>query len=161
MKIYHYHKATGELCGESEARIDPLELEKDNRRYVIPANATVKKPLPMQAQKAVCFDALNDRWEHRDDHRGATHYDPATGRAMVVTEIGIVPDVTSPPPPDLKTPQWDGNAWVEGMTATEIRRQVEERVLDLRVRVANATGLSIAPKLQARLTEAESELAAL
>ena len=77
MKIYHYNKETKEFTRESEARIDPLEkIKSDKTVYVIPANATVKKPPGTQAKKAICFDSETSNWKHREDHRGESHYRP-------------------------------------------------------------------------------------
>lgn len=60
MKIYNYHPITGEYVSESMADKSPLEPGK----YLIPACATNKQPLPQQENKTVCF--INNDWEYVD-----------------------------------------------------------------------------------------------
>ena len=57
MKIYHYHPITGEYLGEGIADESPLEKGV----FLIPANATGKKPPKHAEGKATVF---KDEWEH-------------------------------------------------------------------------------------------------
>lgn len=57
MKIYHYHPNTGEYLGEGIADESPLEKGV----FLIPANATGKKPPKHTEGKATVFYG---EWEH-------------------------------------------------------------------------------------------------
>lgn len=63
MKIYHYHRKTGELLSEVEARRDPLEP----RRHLLPACATTIKPIEVASDERPCF--INGEWVAVKDRR--------------------------------------------------------------------------------------------
>lgn len=69
MLVYFYDEETKEFLREEEAFIDPLESKlKGKPVYLLPANATFKKPLDKQDGKAVVFNGSS--WTLVDDNRG-------------------------------------------------------------------------------------------
>lgn len=64
MKIYNYHPEHFYYLGSSDADESPLEPGE----YLIPANATTKKPPEPQIDKIHIF--VNDEWKTIDDFRG-------------------------------------------------------------------------------------------
>ena len=68
MTIYNYDEKTYELVSESIARVNPLEPGK----FLLPANATVKPPLPSKADNAVCF--IDGGWVYAADNRNKVYY---------------------------------------------------------------------------------------
>ncbi|AZO96079.1 hypothetical protein [Halocella sp. SP3-1] len=86
MKIYHYHRETGELIGDSIARENPLEQGE----YLIPAYATDVEPLAVGENEAAIFDEAIDSWTIVPDYRGQTFWD-ADRNKHEITELGVEP----------------------------------------------------------------------
>ena len=76
MKIYNYHRDTGEFINESIANESPLEPGV----YLIPANATQIKPPAVSANEAAVFV---DGWQVVPDFRGQIAYDTETRVANI------------------------------------------------------------------------------
>jgi len=69
MLVYIFNKETKEFLREEEAHLDPLETKKQGHDvFLLPANATFKKPIEKQDGKAVIFK--NGLWVLVDDMRG-------------------------------------------------------------------------------------------
>jgi len=81
MKIYRYDAISGELLSSSEAIESPLEPGA----YLIPANATDKKPLASKNGFAVCFK--EGAWQYVKDERGAIYYDE-NNREVKIASLG-------------------------------------------------------------------------
>lgn len=64
MKIYNYNKQTGELLSETIAKENPLEPGK----FLIPANATTKKPIVSEEGFVTIFK--DNEWTSIEDIRG-------------------------------------------------------------------------------------------
>ena len=161
MRLHDYHPVTGEYQGGRTARLDPEEARLGVVRYLLPAYATFTAPPETGENEAAVFDPAAQTWRIVPDHRGAVHYDPATGARLVVADLGVVPGVVEAPPAGLYKPVWNGSAWTEGEDQAVIRRSVETRIVSLRRAAADAEGLTIQADYQAQLAAAEAELAAL
>ena len=69
MLIYNYDAETKEYTYSEEACLDPEETKKKGKNvYLIPANATKKKPPTPQTNEAVVFN--NTSWQIIPDYRG-------------------------------------------------------------------------------------------
>jgi len=63
-KIYNYN-SSGYYTNSSNARIDPLESEKNNKNnYLLPANATFVKPPVVSEEKVIKWDG--SKWAEED-----------------------------------------------------------------------------------------------
>ena len=73
MIFYTYDEKTKEFTGTQNAFIDPLETKKQGKNvYLVPANATDKKPLKTKENQAVIFNG--SEWEIVADYRNKTYY---------------------------------------------------------------------------------------
>ena len=73
MIFYTYDKKTKEYTGTQNGFIDPLETKKQGKNiYLVPANATDKKPLKTKKNQAVIFNG--SEWEIVADYRNKTYY---------------------------------------------------------------------------------------
>lgn len=73
MIFYTYDEKTKEFTGTQNAFIDPLETKKQGKNvYLVPANATDKKPLETKENQAVIFNG--SEWEIIADYRNKTYY---------------------------------------------------------------------------------------
>ena len=73
MIFYTYDEKTKEYTGTQNAFIDPLETKKQGKNvYLVPANATAKKPLKAKENHAVIFNG--SEWEIVADYRNKTYY---------------------------------------------------------------------------------------
>ena len=73
MIFYIYDEKTKEFTGTQNAFIDPLETKKQGKEvYLVPPNATDKKPLEHKENQAVIFNG--SEWEIIADYRNKTYY---------------------------------------------------------------------------------------
>ena len=73
MIFYIYDEKTKEFTGTQNAFIDPLETKKQGKKvYLVPANATDKKPLEVKENQAVIFNG--SEWEIVADYRNKNYY---------------------------------------------------------------------------------------
>ena len=88
MIFYIYDEKTKEYTGTQNAFIDPLETKKQCKNvYLVPANATDKKPLETKENQAVIFNGSD--WEIIADYRGKTYYIGTEQHEM--KELGDLP----------------------------------------------------------------------
>ena len=88
MIFYTYDENTKEYIGTQNAFIDPLETKKQGKNvYLVPANATDKKPLDVKENQAVIFNG--SEWEIITDYRNKTYYIGTEQRKM--KELGDLP----------------------------------------------------------------------
>lgn len=88
MIFYIYDEKTKEFTGTQNAFIDPLETKKQGKNvYLVPANATDKKPLKTKKNQAVIFNG--SEWEIIADYRGKTYYIGTEQHEM--KELGDLP----------------------------------------------------------------------
>lgn len=89
MIIYNYDSITFEYIGESQASLDPEESKKQGKDiYLIPANATDKKPPIPKTNETVIFD---NRWKIVPDYRGMYMVDKSM-QPKKVEDFGNLPD---------------------------------------------------------------------
>lgn len=89
MIFYTYDKKTKEFTGTQNAFIDPLETKKQGKNvYLVPANATDKKPLETKENQAVIFNG--SEWEIIADYRNKTYYIGTEQHEM--KELGDLPN---------------------------------------------------------------------
>jgi len=87
MKLYNYNPATLEYIGDSEAELDQLESQIQNKEvYLIPQYATFYRPQKTKKNKVACFK--EDKWVIEDDFRNEIYYDLETRKQVIITEIG-------------------------------------------------------------------------
>ena len=88
MIFYTYDEKTKEYTGTQNAFIDPLETKKQGKDiYLVPANATDKKPLETKENQAVIFNG--SEWEIITDYRNKTYYIGTEQHEM--KELGDLP----------------------------------------------------------------------
>ena len=88
MIFYTYDEKTKEFTGIQKAFIDPLETKKQGKNvYLVPANATNKKPLKAKENQTVIFNG--SEWETIADYRGKTYYIGTEQHEM--KELGDLP----------------------------------------------------------------------
>lgn len=89
MIIYNYDSITFEYIGESQASLDPEESKKQGKDiYLIPANATDKKPPKTKTNEICVFD---DGWKIEADFRGKYIVNEDM-EPVIVEEIGSIPE---------------------------------------------------------------------
>lgn len=89
MIIYNYDSITFEYIGESQASLDPEESKKQGKDiYLIPANATDKKPPIPKTNETVIFD---NGWKIVPDYRGMYMVDESM-QPQKVEDFGNLPD---------------------------------------------------------------------
>lgn len=88
MKFYIYDEKTKEYTGTQNAFIDPLETKKQGKNvYLVPPNATDKKPLKTKENQAVIFNG--SEWEIVADYHNKTYYIGTEQHEM--KELGDLP----------------------------------------------------------------------
>lgn len=89
MIIYNYDEITKEYTGQYNADLDPEETKKQGKNvYLIPANATTKKPPKAKEHEAVIY---NNGWEIVADFRGLYMVN-SDMQPQKVEEIGALPE---------------------------------------------------------------------
>ena len=59
------HLKNNQISGTVERQVDPLTSELEGRTvYLVPGNATLKKPLPPKEGFNICFNEEMDEWEY-------------------------------------------------------------------------------------------------
>lgn len=101
MIFYTYDEKTKEYTGTQNGFIDPLETKKHGKNvYLVPPNATDKKPLETKENQAVIFNG--SEWEIIADYRNKTYYIGAEPHEM--KELGDLPNgATFEPVEPIKT----------------------------------------------------------
>ena len=88
MIFYTYDEKTKEYTGTQNGFIDPLETKKQGKNvYLVPPNATDKKPLKTKKNQAVIFNGTE--WEIIADYRNKTYYIGTEQHEM--KELGDLP----------------------------------------------------------------------
>ena len=89
MIFYTYDEKTKEYTGTQNAFIDPLETKKQGKNvYLVPANATDKKPLETKENQAVIFNG--SEWKIIADYRNKIYYIGTEQHEM--KELGDLPN---------------------------------------------------------------------
>lgn len=89
MIFYTYDEKTKEFTGTQNGFIDPLETKKQGKKvYLVPANATDKKPLETKENQTAIFNG--SEWEIIADYRNKTYYIGTEQHEM--KELGDLPN---------------------------------------------------------------------
>ena len=101
MNVYKYDELTKEYTGVETAQLDPLESKAQGKEvYLLPANATFKKPklvygfAPVWTERVV-DDDFEVTWEQVVDHRGKEYWLPGDEYgtpARTMKELGELPE---------------------------------------------------------------------
>ena len=113
--IHHYHQASGEYTGSTQAQMSPLEPDVP----LIPAHATTQAPPAAGAHQAAVFDAAAQKWQLVPDWRGVQLYSTADG-SEVAAELGQTPAdcaATDKPRPS------EAHIWKAGKWALDAAKQ--------------------------------------
>lgn len=88
--VYYYDKETKEYIGTSNEYI--------NLGVSIPGSSTISSPGNPETGFAYVYS--NNRWYKKEDHRGETVYEIATGKEIIIDKIGPYPDGTTTTKPE-------------------------------------------------------------
>lgn len=99
-----------------------------NEGSLPPLNALRIEP---DFKEGFCPCEKDGAWINIPDYRGVTAYDKGTARAVVIDDVGELPDNLTTIAPDVDFPKWDGKKWVMDKTekkendiaATEAKKQ--------------------------------------
>ncbi|HGI8956273.1 TPA: tail fiber assembly protein [Salmonella enterica subsp. enterica serovar Javiana] len=114
IKIFNLRSDTNEFIGAGDAYIPP--------HTGLPANCTDVSPPEISASHIAVFDAEAETWSLKEDHRGETVYDIATGNQVYISDPGPLPENVTSVSPDGKYQKWDGKAWVKDEAAEAAAR---------------------------------------
>ncbi|EMW0057111.1 tail fiber assembly protein [Salmonella enterica] len=114
IKIFNLRSDTNEFIGAGDAYIPP--------HTGLPANCTDVSPPEIPASHIAVFDAEAETWSLKEDHRGETVYDIATGNQVYISDPGPLPENVTSVSPDGKYQKWDGKAWVKDEAAEAAAR---------------------------------------
>ena len=90
MLIYNYDRITKEYTYSQEAELDKEESRiKGIEVYLIPAYATLERPLSSKQGYAVIFDGA---WKYTPDHRGQKVINPETEEIIIIDYLGELKD---------------------------------------------------------------------
>ncbi|HCR4035330.1 TPA: tail fiber assembly protein [Morganella morganii] len=87
------------LIGQSYANEDSLP----------PLNALRIEP---DFKEGFCPCEKDGAWINIPDYRGVTAYDKETARAVIIDDVGELPDNLTTIAPDVEFPKWVGDKWV-------------------------------------------------
>lgn len=107
MNIYNYNKLTTEFLKESQATPNPREKGK----FLIPANATIIKPLDTKDGFSICFNKELKKWEYKEDNRNKIVYSTHDKTESRVDYIGIIKDEFTLLKPNVFD-KWSGTSWI-------------------------------------------------
>ena len=114
IKIYNLLAGTNEFIGEGDAYIPP--------HTGLPANSTDIAPPDIPAGFVAVFNSDEASWHLVEDHRGKTVYDVASGDALFISELGLLPENVTWLSPEGEFQKWNGTAWVKDTEAEKLFR---------------------------------------
>lgn len=123
MKIYNYDSNTHEFLFESDGRENP----KEKGKYLLPANATFKKPPKKEGDFTQVFNGNN--WVLKEKHVG-TFYNKETLRPVSTTIIGDIPEYLTILKPSTQWDKWEIDKWVTVKNIYYYKLQDQIWVLD-------------------------------
>lgn len=111
--LAHFYNTDGIYVTSCPAQLDPEgTCLGEYPAYLVPAGATLAE-LPLTGENEVAV-WNGQEWEIKPDFRGETVYDTATGNAIIILNIGPLPDNVTPQQPPEKLKQyyrWNGVTW--------------------------------------------------
>ena len=147
MIFYIYNEKTKEYTGTQNAFIDPLETKKQGKKvYLVPANATDKKPLDVKENQAVIFNG--SEWEIIADYRNKTYYIGTEQHEM--KELGDLPNgATFEPVEPKKTLDELKSEKLSELTA--ITSKFDNQLVNTDMIIKSSLGFSINADLRSQL----------
>ncbi|ARB85419.1 tail fiber assembly protein [Yersinia intermedia] len=107
--VFNYHYETKEFVGKSNYYIAPYTG--------LPASCTEIKPLPAKKGYAVIFNEETQQWEYIEDHRQTEVYNTQTGEPQTISQLGFLPENTTPLAPTSQFDRWNGTQWIKDTDA--------------------------------------------
>lgn len=68
-------------------------------------------------KEGFCPCEKDGTWINIPDYRGVTAWDKETARAVIIDDVGELPDTLTTIAPDVDCPKWNGKKWVTDKTA--------------------------------------------
>ncbi|HHN8473339.1 TPA: tail fiber assembly protein [Morganella morganii] len=68
-------------------------------------------------QEGFCPCEKDGAWINIPDYRGVTAWDKETARAVIIDDVGELPDTLTTIAPDVDCPKWNGKKWVTDKAA--------------------------------------------
>lgn len=127
IKIYNLSSSTNEFIGKGDAFI-PANTG-------LPAYSTDIAPPDIADGFVAIFDSQSGEWSVVEDHRGETVYNILTGQAIIMNQLGNLPDDVVSIAPNGDFVKWNGNEWVydaeaeKNMQVTQAIQQKENLIL--------------------------------
>ena len=120
---------------QTVADLDPLAADGN---YLLPAGCIDTAPPEARAGFAACWLPEKAAWQYLPDHRGKTAYQTSDGAAVVIEQVGELPDGLTFAPRENKHQTWDAKAksWV--LPPAAAARQFAERKTALLSQAATA-----------------------
>lgn len=115
--VYNLRADTCEFIGAGDAWIPP--------HTGLPANCTDIEPPATESGSVAVFDSDKGKWIITEDHRDQTVYDTSTAEAIYISELGPLPDNTTPVAPTVDYPKWDGGEWIQDSDGLKKGMQVK------------------------------------
>ena len=147
MIFYTYDEKTKEYTGTQNGFIDPLETKKQGKNvYLVPANATDKKPLEAKENQAVIFNG--SEWEIVADYRNKTYYIGTEQHEM--KELGDLPKGATfePVEPEKTFDELKANKLSE---LTLITLKFDNQLVNTDMIIKSSLGFSINADLRSQL----------
>ena len=147
MIFYIYDEKTKEYTGTQNAFIDPLETMKQGKNvYLVPANATAKKPLKAKENQAVIFNG--SEWEIIADYRGKTYYIGTEQHEM--KELGELPNGATfhPVEPKKTLDELKSDKLAE---LTSITSKYDHQLVNIDMIIKSSLGFTINADLRSQL----------
>ena len=147
MIFYIYDEKTKEYTGTQNAFIDPLETKKQGKNvYLVPANATDKKPLKTKENQAVIFNG--SEWEIIADYRNKTYYIGTEQYEM--KELGDLPNGATfePVEPEKTLDELKSEKLSE---LTSITSKFDNQLVNNEMIIKSSLGFSINADLRSQL----------
>lgn len=107
--IYNLLAGTQEFIGKGDAFIPAFTG--------LPANCTTIAPPDVASGFTAVFDADEQQWIKREDHRGEVVFSTETGLQITITEPGAYPEGTTTIAPKTPWQKWDGSSWIDDENA--------------------------------------------
>ena len=85
-----------------------------NEGSLPPLNALRIEP---DFKEGFCPCEKDGAWINIPDYRGVTAWDKETARAVIIDDVGELPDTLTTIAPDVDCPKWNGKKWVTDKTA--------------------------------------------
>lgn len=115
--IYNLRADTNEFIGGGDTYI-PANTG-------LPAYCTDIEPPATNNGEVAVFDSAKNKWAVIEDNRDSTVYDVNSGLGVYITELGPVPNNTTPIQPNGPYQKWDSKEWVKDEEAENAAKLVD------------------------------------